>query len=180
MIVAIFGHYVRDLENLGHSYFKFGDLSVPVRYFPFPGFCYNNFVVNPKLLDDLVCWKPDVMVIILGGNGIKEHVDLNVIKANCEKCFYILRLRLPNSYIVVSQIELRHLERVNRHGTPSSVLYKKLAVNFNKWLCRRKFKNKILLVNGETKLSKPSFFKSDDVHLNRRGLNLLFSLIISC
>ena len=94
--------------------------------------------------------------------------------------FAILRLRLPNSKFVVAHIEIRHLEKTNRHGTPPADLYKKLARNFNKWLDRQPFKYKILLVNGSSKLDDLKYFRSDGIHLNREGLDLLFQLLHNC
>lgn len=181
MKVGVIGHsYVRDLQRLDYSNLVYGDLKVPINYFAFPGFGYRNFILNPSLLDSLVEYHPEVTVIFLGGNDIKEQVDLNCVKSDCEKFFSILKLRLPDSKFVVSHVEIRHLEETNSHGTPSADLYKKLARNFNKWLDRQPFKYKTLLVNGASKLDNPKFFRSDRVHLNKKGLELLLELLYNC
>ena len=181
MRVAIFGHsYVRDLQQLGYSHLIYSDVCVPLNFFSFPGSGFHKFILEPSLLDELVSCKPDIVVIFLGGNDIKIDVDLNFVKRDCEQFYAILRLRLPKSTFVVSQIELRHIVSVNRHGTPAFELYRKLANNFNKWVARQKFKDKILLINGENKLSNSNFFRADGVHLTKQGLELVFNLIHSC
>ena len=181
MSVAVFGHsYVRDLQQLGYSHLVYPNISVPINYFSFPGFGFHNFILNPGLLDNLVSCKPDIVIIFLGGNDIKVNVDINFVKRDCEQFYSILRLRLPKAIFVVSQVVLRHTVSVNRHGTPAFELFRKLANNFNKWVARQKFKDKLLLINGENKLSNVNFFRSDGVHLNKQGLELVFSLIHDC
>ena len=181
MKVSIFGHsYVRDLSRLGHDYLIISDTTIHLDYFSYPGYGFQEFLSNPSLFDNLLQSKPDIVLVILGGNDIKVHVDLSEVKSHCEQFYKLLREKLPNSFIIASQIEVRHLNTVNRHGTPASGLCKKLVVNFNKWLCRQSFKDKILLVNGENKLYDKSYFREDGVHLNIEGLKLLFNLIVSC
>ena len=181
MKVGVIGHsYVRDIQQLGFTNLVYGDLKVPIKYFAFPGFGYRNFILDPSLLDSLIEYQPEVTVVFLGGNDIKENVDLNCIKSDCDQFFSILRLRLPESVFVVSHVEIRHLKETNRHGTPSTILYKRLARNFDKWLDRQPFMYKTLLVNGASKLDDPKFFKADGIHLNREGLNLLFELLYNC
>ena len=181
MRVAIFGHsYVRDLKQLGFSHLIFEDFDVPVDYFDFPGSGFHDFILNPSLLDKLVIYNPTVIVIFLGGNDLKVNLDLDIVKHNCSQFYSVLRLRLPNSVFITSQVEYRHLKSTNRHGTPDLELYRRLANNFNKWIARQKFKDRLLIVNGSDKLGDSKFFKSDGVHLNRQGLELLFDLMYKC
>ena len=149
-------------------------------YFSFPGYGFRNFLDGKHLIADLVTCAPDIVIILLGGNDIKIDVDLNIVKKDCEGFYLLLRSKLPKSFIIASQVEHRHLDVPNRHGTPSVDLYRKLANNFNKWLARQSFKDKILLLNGADKLSNPIFFRSDGIHLNQKGLSLVFDLILSC
>lgn len=181
MKVSIFGHsYVRDLQRLGHESATINDVTATLKYYSFPGSGFKDFLSNGDLLNGLVQGKPDIVVVVLGGNDIKVDVDISNVKHDCERFYKLLREKLPNTFVIASQVEFRQLSVVNRHGTPKADLFKKLAISFNKWLCRQTFKDKILLVNGCNKLGDKSFFREDLVHLNLKGLKLLFSLIISC
>ena len=181
MKISIFGHsYVRDLQQLGNEYISLGSERAFLNYFAFPGSSYHTFLLNPNLLSSLIDSAPDVLVVILGGNDLKVNIDLNDVKSDCASLFRLLREKLPNVYIIAAQVEIRHSNRVNRHGSPAADLYRKLAVNFNKWLARQSFKNKLLLVNGKNKLYERSFFREDGVHLNSQGLNLYFDLLKFC
>lgn len=180
MKIAIFGHsYVRDLELLGHSDFVISEVPVSFQYFAFPGAGFRKFLNNPRLLDEVVLEKPDILVIILGGNDIKVNVELKEIKENCKEFFRLFRSKLPDSFFVATQVEFRHSEKVNRHGSPSEKLFRKLALHFNNWLNRQKFKDKIFVVNGNTKLCDVGLFQKDGVHLNLEGLEVYFDLLIS-
>ena len=182
MKIAVFGHsYVRDiqcLENSDHIYVDGAPFNL--KYFSFPGYCFRNFLSDPKLLVNLVAFSPDIVVVILGGNGVNIDSDLGVLKSDCENFYVLLKSKLPQAYVIATQIEHRHLYSVNRHGTPTADLYKKLANNFNKWLIRQPFKDKILMVNGENKLGNSKFFRSDGIHLNFEGRFLYFELLSNC
>lgn len=180
MKVLIFGHsYVRDLERLGHTELTIHNILLHFSYLSFPGARFVDFLHNPNFLDKAVSLKPDIILVILGGNDILTDVDLSEVKDNCRNFFHLLRSRLPETFVIASQIEFRHLREVNRHGSPAEDLYRKLANNFNNWLNKQKFKDKILIVNGVGKLSNASLFKLDGVHLNVHGLEVLFDLVVS-
>ena len=181
MKVLIFGHsYVRDLSQLGNRLVNVKELPVHFSYFSYPGFSFSDFLEKPHLLDCLIQEDPDIVVVVLGGNDLKVNVELVQVRENCENFFKLLREKVPRAYLVASQIETRHCETVNRHGSPSKELFKKLAVNFNKWLNKQTFKDKILIVNGDSKLGNCKYFKGDGVHLNSEGLKLYFDLIVDC
>ena len=181
MRIAIFGHsYIRDIQTLGHNKLTFGDTKVELNYFPFPGACFKDFVYNKEKLHDVILFAPDIIVVILGGNDIKVVKDLNVIKDDCKEFYILLKSVLPKAVIIASQIEHRHLRRINKYNTPTAELYRKLANCFNRWLVRQHFKDKLLIINGDQKLRNEKLFKSDGVHLNRQGLTLLFEWISNC
>ena len=181
MRIAIFGHsYVRDLGTLGTNSINIRNSINELVYFSFPGACFNKFLHNTKLLNELVACKPDVVIVILGGNDIKVQTDLDIVKSDCQSFYLTLKSALPSVRIIASQIEHRHLETINRYGTPSATLFKKLANSFNRWLVRQPFKDKILILNGAEKLSDQKYFKADGTHLNIEGLSLLINLIVDC
>ena len=181
MRISIFGHsYVRDLQRLGHDTLTINGITAHLNFFAYPGFGFKDFLSNHRLFDNLIQGKPNIVVVLLGGNDIKVHVEVSSVKSDCEKFYRLLREKLPNVFIIASQIEFRHNPTVNRHGTPSADVYRRLAISFNKWLSRQPFKDKILLVNGENKLSDKRYFREDGVHLNIEGLKLFLSLISSC
>ena len=180
MKVLILGHsYVRDLERLGNREITVNNILVHLSYLSFPGFRFVDFLQSPKLLDKAISLFPDIILVILGGNDIRTDVDLSVVKDNCRDFFALLCSKFSGSFIIASQIEFRHLKKVNRHSSPAEDLFRKLANSFNNWLNKQKFKDKILIVNGVGKLSDASLFKADGVHLNIHGLEILFELIVS-
>ena len=103
MKVSIFGHsYVRNLSRLGHDYLIIGGTTIHLGYFSYPGYGFQEFLSNPSLFDNLLQSKPDIMLVILGGNDIKVHVDLSEVKSHCEQFYRLLRDRLHNSFIIAS------------------------------------------------------------------------------
>ena len=91
MKLAVFGHsYVRDLSTLGNFRLEFGsELHLEVSYFGFAGARFTTFFTNPDLLSDLVAYRPDYIVVILGGNDFSSQVPLSDICKSC-KDFYTL------------------------------------------------------------------------------------------
>ena len=171
---------MRDLQRLGHDSLTINGITAHLNYFAYLGYGFKKILSNHRLFDNLIQGKPDIVVVLLGGNDIKVNVEISAVKSDCEKFYKLLREKLPSVFIVASQIEFRHSNTVNRHGTPAADVYRRLAISFNKWLSRQSFKDKILLVNGENKLSDKCYFREDGVHLNIEGLKLFFSLIASC
>lgn len=180
MRVCLFGHsYVRDLERLGNFSIYIENTLVSFKYFSFPGFRFRNFLENPSLLDNLISERPDIVVVILGGNDISVNIELKQVKGDCKDFFNLIRSKLSSTFVIASQIEFRHICQINRHGSPSEELYKKLANHFNNWLNKQRFKDKILIVNGGNKLCDINVFKRDGVHLNFEGLRIYFDLLLS-
>lgn len=181
MRIAIFGHsYVRDLQSLDQYQINLKNTRANLFYFSFPGACFKDFFCKEKRFKDIVSCAPNIVIVLLGGNDIKVTHDLNIVKEDCKTFFLLLKSILPNSKIIASQIEHRHLKYVNKHQSPKEDLYRKLANCYNRWLVRQLFKDKLLIINGFNKLSEETYFKSDGVHLNLKGLELLFDLIVKC
>ena len=180
MKVSIFGHsYVKELQ----SEFSLGKISIPegvtfdVKYFSFPGATFKLFLENLHHLDSLVRYKPDFIIVILGGNDLRVDRELKEIYEDCTKFYELLREKLPDSYIIASQIENRFYWPGNIFNSPVGEHFDYLRRYFNKFLKNRKFKDCLLQVQGPQRLDKPQFYR-DGVHLNSEGLDRYLTFIV--
>lgn len=178
MKVALFGHsYIRDLARLGFHNIKVSDdVVLDLRYFSFPGHTFADFLVDPSKFQEVIQFQPNIIVVYLGGNDIKVDVELQQVYSDCKKFYEYLRSRLPDTYIIASQIEARYGSTVNRHGSPEAAEFSRLANYFNKWLLKQSFKDRLLCIKGPNKLSNSALYR-DTVHLTRQGLHKLFDII---
>ena len=122
MKVTLFGHsYIRDLERLGFYNIKVSDdFVVDLSYFSFAGHTFADFLEDPSKFQEVIQFQPNIIVVYLGGNDIKVDIELQQVYGDCKKFYEFLRNRLPDTYIVSSQIEARYGSTVNRHGSPEA------------------------------------------------------------
>lgn len=182
--VGIFGHsYIRDLARYSEQFnlnnIEVGSDTLSLRFFSHPGSTFKTFLDHPELLEDVLEFNPRILVVYLGGNDLKTDVELKKVKDNCKNLFVYLRQALPCTYIIGSQIEPRYLSVENRHGTPAAEKFSVLANYFNCWINRQAFKDRLLCIKGPNKLSNPSLFRRDFIHLNNQGLAKLFDILKS-
>ena len=182
MIVTIAGHsYVRDLyNNYSNSCLndlKINSVNLNFKFIYSPGGKFSTFINNECLFDQIVESKPDILLVILGGNDLATDVELSKIKSDCSEFYNLLRQNLASTYIICSQIESRFLLRENRFRTPAADTFYFLANNFNNWLKNKSFKDRLLCIRGPGRLCNPDLYKADKIHLNPVGLNKLFDII---
>ena len=181
--VAILGHsYVRDLESLTvYSGVLNDNKPYEIKYFFKEGSCFDYWLDWPQLLHDCIEFNPDILFIILGGNSLKEHVRVSLIKQKAKTFFQVIRNNLPNVKLVFCQVENRYLERSNRFGTPPYSRYRLIRNKLNKAL--QKLTNKdflccIALLAGPRRLDRLELYRSDSVHLSKPGIKLYFEIIL--
>ena len=80
-----------DLSRLGHNNLIISGTTIHLNYFSYPGYGFQEFLSNPSLFDNLLQSKPDIVLVVLGGNDIKVHMDLSEVKSNCEQFYKLLR-----------------------------------------------------------------------------------------
>lgn len=177
MKLLIFGHsYVRDLATLNVNSMTFDQRPIEIKYVSFPGANFDKFVEKPSLLNEIVSNKPDVIVVILGGNSIHKDVPNFVLFNKCKAFYQLLRNKLPNATIIASQVELRFYSTPNKFGSPSADEFKKKRNELNKCLNRLKTKDYLLIIAGPGRLDNKAYFK-DDVHMNRAGLRVYLAIL---
>ena len=113
----------------------------------------------------------------LGGNDLREQTDLQTVYKQSKDFYALVRDKFPKVKIVASQVESRYLQQTNRFGTPPELEYSKLANYFNRNLKKVPNKDKIFIVKGSNKLSNPSYYSADGIHLNNSGLAKFSSLL---
>ena len=184
MKVSIIGHsYVRDLKRFVGNQCSFlcENTDVNLNFIFIPGATFVTFLERPHILLTLDQQKPDVIIVILGGNDITHYKELKEVKHQCYTFFRDLRERYPTAHLIASQIELRFVKDGDSHkfGTPHFELFNKLSLHYNKWLNKQKFKDALLVIRGHQKLDNASYYR-DSVHLNHIGLNRYWNLLKVC
>ena len=179
MKLLIFGHsYVRDLRNLNIFKFHFEDITIDIKYSFWPGASYKKFLDNPETLKSIVQYKPDITIVILGGNAILKSVGAYELQHQCRQFYKLLRCLIPDSLIIAAQVELRTYKPENRFGSPLPAEFKRKRNNLNTFLKRLKLVDNLLIIAGPGRLDNPIFYR-DGIHLNRRGLSIYFSILKS-
>lgn len=173
--VAYLGHsYVRDLESLGHYSGDFSDTeSYLIDFFYIPGSKFLTWLDHPNQLQDCIDWKPDYLVVVLGGNSIVEDISDKELQEHCCSFFKVLRESLPRTILIATQVELRFNKVPNWHNAPGPEEFRKRRNKFNYFLRFFKEKNFLALIAGPGRLDNETLYR-DSVHLNDSGL-LLFS-----
>ena len=177
--LALFGHsYVRDLASLGESEIFVSGVRFCLNYFSVPGATFSTFASNPVHIENLKIYKPDYIIVVLGGNDLKIDVELSQIYEDCSVFYKNLREICPDSVIIASQIENRFYELDNRFNSPPAKTFDYLRRHFNRFLKNKPFKDFLLQVQGPNRLDKKENYR-DSVHLSHSGLRKYFAIIRS-
>lgn len=150
--------------------------SVNINYKYFPGANYSTFLSDNSLLLQSIVDKPEVVVVILGGNSISRDVTNFEVFKQCRAFYKLLRDHLPNSRIIAAQIELRFYETPNRFGAPGPEDFRKRRNQLNRFLQTLKLKDNLLIIAGPGRLDNQQYYK-DSVHLNKVGLRVYMSIL---
>ena len=150
MKLLILGHsYVRDLSSLGIFNFSHDQTNIEVKYSSFPGANYGYFLKNPSIISETVSYKPDIVIVILGGNSILRDLTKYELFHQCRSFYQILRKELPSSIIVPAQIETRFYKLGNKYG----------ALTGEKYRLRRNELNKVFSKNPTAPTNPSSIHK---------------------
>ena len=178
MKVLLYGHsYVRDLnqkcqwENHILVNNKLVNVEYHFRYFPGKDF---EFLLNKEDEFGIVAAiKPDIIVIVLGGNSIVAAKSNEEIRALISSFYTKLRQSLPESIIIATQIEPRFCAPGNRHGAPEAEEFNRRRTvlnNFmNKTIKKAGLLNHMVLLGSSEFLNHHQYF-TDGVHLKGIGL----------
>ena len=182
MKLAIFGHsYVNHLATLGINNFKYStNIIFQIKYFGYSGATYSDFLKEPFLLYAVSSYEPDFVVVIMGGNDINIKMNMLETKRQCKDFFELLRVQLPKTIIIASQIELRWYPPTNKRNCPAIDRYKKIRNELNKFINQLSTKDSLLLLGGRNNLDNCHYYNADRVHLNVEGNKLLLEIIRNC
>lgn len=177
MNLLVLGHsFARDLQSLGLSSFAADHRNITVKFSTHPGANYDTFIENPSRLKQALVDKPDIIVVILGGNSIKRDVTNFEVFKKCRTFYELLRVEAPTAVVISAQIELRFYKTPNRFGCPGPEDFKKKRNELNKFLNKLKLKNFMLIVAGPGRLDNQQYYR-DEVHLNQTGLKVYSSIL---
>ncbi len=131
--VAFVGHsYVKDLASISDRFDKFHNcVDFETKYFFRPESCFVDLVNWPQQFHDLFEYKPDFVIVYLGGNSIVDSKSDKELKHFAKVFFTQIRSNLPRVTIIASQIELRFVEPNHRFGTPTLDTFSKRRNRFN-------------------------------------------------
>ena len=171
MKLALFGHsYVRHIERFGDNSIFLENTHLSVNYFGFPGAKFNTFRENTDLLSPLVSYKPDIIVIVLGGNDFANTVLNKTIYENYTWLISYLKGALPSVAIIQCQVEKRFVSPGNRWNASDTELLEKRRSAFNRKLNKCHLKDCTLRVQGPGRLDDRSNYGLDGIHLSRKGV----------
>lgn len=177
MKLLILGHsYVRDLKTLNIERYMVDQKSVEIEYSTIPGASYDTYLDNPDLLKNNLKNKPDVIVVILGGNSINRDITNYETFKKCRAFYTLLRAEAAHATIISAQVELRFYSTPNRFGCPPPEEFRKKRNELNKFLNRLKLKDFMLIIAGPGRLDNEQYYK-DEVHLNKTGLRVYASIL---
>lgn len=178
--VCMIGHsYIRYLHNENLRFVEIKhNLRAQLSYVFRAGATFRTFLENKGWVDLAKGSNPDIIIVYLGGNDIREQTPLQVVYKNAKDFYALLRELFPNAKIVASQVESRYLAHTNSFGTPAAQQYSSLANYLNNYLNKEiKTKDKLFMVKGANKLSNPDIYGPDGVHLTDTGLMIFAHLI---
>ena len=108
MQVLVVGHsYVSELSKDGSDWFEVGEQNIEVQYFGKHGASNDTFLNNPQLFDNLNQFKPDIVIVALARNSIRDSVTNKEIYIKATEFYKRLRAIYPLSKIVAAQVEPR-------------------------------------------------------------------------
>ena len=183
MKVLLFGHsYVNHLRNLGgwnqEINLTSGDkVDLEFVFGGHPGKDFSYFLQNDHVFNIITQEQPDIIVVILGGNSIKEGVSNSDIKRDSSLFFQKLSTYIKAGCIrLVVQVEPRFCLPGNRFGTPTYLEFERRRNIINNHF-NVKIKKNLKLVEGVVLLGSVNFLNkvenfSDGVHLKKAGLIL--------
>ena len=182
MRLLLLGHsYVRDLKQFSdwHRDLRLeldNGLVVPldVGFQAYPGKDYCHFLNNLELFELVREVKPEIIVVILGGNSIVNSVTNCQINEKAKEFYVHLNNVLPSGCLrLATQIEPRFPIEGNRFGAPTAVEYGRRRDVINNYINKKIKKSGavdgVITLGGESYLNNETSF-SDGVHLKPAGL----------
>lgn len=177
--ITLLGHsYIRDLKSLGHDNLVVQNCIFKFKYFYKPGATIGSYLSNRSLLEPIFINPPDILFVFLGGNDLRSDWNIHDIILNYKNLITIIKQRLSKSIIICSTIEPRFASARPRFHSLDPLAYKASARKFNNWLRGFRAPDCKFLTWGHNRLENKNLFKSDFVHLNKVGLEILWNLLI--
>ena len=179
MKILVFGHsYVRDLASLRVDSLNWQSQTLRIEYKSFPGAGYERFLDSPALLESLLTSKPDIIIVILGGNSITRDIVNHELQARCKRFYQLLRQSAPNAILIPAQVELRRYSPNRRFDNPPAEIFKQKRNSLNQFLKRLRLKDRLLIIAGPGRLDDNRYYR-DGVHLNTAGLRVYMNILKS-
>ena len=177
MNLLICGHsYVRDLKDYGINRLAVGNTSVKVDFVYRGGAGYQTYLDDPELFRRVARYTPDIVLVILAGNEIKNSVSNAEIKNRARLFYARLRGLFPDAIITAAQVEPRFYREGNPWGCPAKDIFKRRRSAINVFLRNSPICDHTLMLGGPGRLDNQALFR-DSVHLNRRGLRVYWEQI---
>lgn len=173
--VTFIGHsYVRDLDER-HTELEVRNKMFTAKYIAVPGGTFRTYLHNLHYFEALKNTRPDIVVVILGGNDLKSEAGLSRNFSECSQFYRILRETVPSAIIIGSQVETRFYKPNNRFGCPTHRTWDALRRQFNRFLHGLPYHDLILELEGHLD-SKGDY--RDGIHLSSRGFKTYIDLIL--
>ena len=176
--VGFIGHsYIRDICSLGVSEIEVDNFNIHFKYFYKPGGNLRNITHGDIFVKSLLEYKPEIVFLFIGGNDLRLDFPLKETIYLYKEFFHFLKSKLPSSVFICSTVEPRFAPANERFCTLGPDVYKTLTHKFNRFMKKWDLPDRKFLTWGANRLENRELFKKDLVHLNERGLHLLWELM---
>ena len=170
--VLLIGHdYIRRImEHLKSKVvdsFTVGSVQVKVDFVYSEGADYARYNESSYLEDWIMEFKPDIILVVLAGNGIKTNIPVPVYYDALRDFYNWLRGKFPGVIIISSECETRFHEENLGSDIPNKEEYDRRKVAVNQVLYKMKYKNYMMRF-GRT-FDNRSFFDLKGEYLNWDG-----------
>ena len=184
--VTLIGHsYVRRLMEYRVAYeespFSMSVDGVEMRLsFVHQGGCgYEFFKHSEPHKAEIVRSCPDIILVILGGNGVSSEAAIPTVSTQMRKFHEWLRLACPSAIIIAAECEPRYnLNMCDHKGNPVES-YRLRRNAFNQAI-KRMNRLKDYIFRTANYLNHREFYGRNGIHLNSRGNRFYWGMIRDC
>ena len=175
--VAFIGHsYCRDLSRLNPFSNALGSGQFfDHEFFYVPGSNVKDWSSHPKQLENVIRYEPNIIVLILGGNYLLNHVSNAEWKDKYQKLIDIIKIRIESCRIIAVEIESRFVKNHNAFNAPTEEGFNARKKTLNNWLNKNPSIHHVCMISHT--INNKSYYHKDGVHLTKTGLSMYYGMI---
>jgi len=177
--VALLGHsYVKYLpQHMDSPFSNENGTEFHCNYFYRSGATFAS-MINDDILQEIREFHPDIILVIMGGNDIKDDVDNKKIYDRCLDFYKKIQEDVPAAAVIAAEVEMRFYEEGNNWGCPTEDTFNKRRRCLNKFVYKHCPIEDMMYLGGPgIGLNTRENFMDDGVHLNSAGLEIYCTIL---